>query len=93
MKTIDSSRYRKTKYGGLYLSYSDIEQLTEDIIMDYRPAILTEPQAVEYDDFLEGYLDANIQYQYIYTQRMIIILFWAVRCLINREFIFLIKRI
>ncbi|MCR5368551.1 MULTISPECIES: hypothetical protein [Eubacterium] len=68
MKTIDSSRYRKTKYGGLYLSYSDIEQLTEDIIMDYRSAILTEPQAVEYDDFLEGYLDANIQYQYIYSK-------------------------
>ena len=69
MKTFDSSRYYRTKTGGLYLKYSDIEEITKDILLDYDKTLLTEPHAIEYDDFLEGYLGVDIDYQHIYTPR------------------------
>lgn len=63
----DAGKYRRTKDGGIYLSYSQIESLTEEILIDYNSKILTYPQAVEYDDFLECYLNVNVDYQHIYT--------------------------
>ena len=68
MIVFDSSKYHKSKYGGIYLSYEEIERITEEIISDYKPSLLTEPHAVEYDDFLEGYLGATVMYQDIYTE-------------------------
>ncbi len=67
MRYLDTSRYRKTKTGGLYLSYNDIENITIDIINDYDKTLLTKPHAIEYDDFLEAYLGVDVDYQHIYT--------------------------
>lgn len=59
--------YKKTKNGGLYLSYSEIENITETLLDDYRPDLLSNPAAIEYDDFLENYLNVDLQYQYLYS--------------------------
>jgi len=63
----DTSKFHKTSEGGIYLKYEDIERLTEEIILDYDKSLLTIPRAIEYDDFLEGYLGVNLLYQDIYT--------------------------
>ena len=67
MILFDRAGYRPTKDGGIYLSYQQIEKLTEEIIRDYRPDVLTYPQAVDYDDFLECYLGVEVDYQHIYS--------------------------
>lgn len=67
MITFDSSRFYKTKYGGLYLKYEEIEDLTEDLIKDYDESLLKNPKAIEYDDFIEGYLNATLMYNDIYS--------------------------
>lgn len=67
MILFDDSRYHKTKNNGIYLKYNQIEELTEMILADFKPEVLTEPQAVDYDEFLECYLEVNLDYQHIYT--------------------------
>lgn len=67
MISFDTSKCKFTKDGGVYLSYNQIEKLTEEILTDYKPQILKDPQPVEYDDFLECYLEVNVDYQHIYT--------------------------
>lgn len=67
MIQFDYNRFHRTKTGGIYLSYLDIESLTEMLLQDYKPELLTEPGAIEYDDFLEGYLGVSLDYQHIYT--------------------------
>lgn len=62
-----SSNFRHTKDGGVILKYDEIEGMTEEIILDYDSSLLTEPHPLEYDDFLEAYLGANLDYQDIYT--------------------------
>jgi len=67
MIRFDRSRYHPTKDGGVYLNYQQIEGLTEEIIRDYKPDILTYPQAIDHDDFLECYLEVEVDYQHIYS--------------------------
>lgn len=63
----DYSKFHRTKAGGVYLSYQQIDELTENLLQDYKPELLREPMAIEYDDFLEGYLEVKLDYQHIYT--------------------------
>ncbi len=63
----DYNRFHRTKGGGVYLSYKQIDELTESLLQDYKPELLREPMAIEYDDFLEGYLGVELDYQHIYT--------------------------
>ena len=63
----DHSKFHRTKAGGVYLSYQQIDELTENLFQDYKPELLREPMAIEYDDFLEGYLEVKLDYQHIYT--------------------------
>lgn len=63
----DNRYYHKDKNGGLYLKYEEIEELTEALIVDYDKTLLTDPHAIEYDDFLESYLGLDLSYQDIYT--------------------------
>ncbi len=67
MICFDRSRFYSTRDGGVYLKYQQIEELTEELLKDYNPDILNYPQAVDYDDFLECYLEVNVDYQHIYT--------------------------
>lgn len=67
MRSLDYRRVHRTKLGGVYLTYHQIEEFTEEILEDYNPQLLREPAAVEYDDFLESYLGVNLDYQNIYT--------------------------
>lgn len=69
MIPFDYNRFHRTRTGGIYLSYQQIEALTEMLLLDYKPELLTEPMAIEYDDFLEGYLGVGLDYQHIYTSR------------------------
>lgn len=62
------NRYRHNSNGELFLKYEDIENMTEELLEDYDRSLLTNPHAIQYDDFLEGYLGATIDYQYIYTE-------------------------
>jgi hypothetical protein len=67
MISFKSSDFHKTKDGGVYLKYDDIERLTEEIILDYDCTLLSSPRKIEYDDFLEGYLGVNLTYRDLYT--------------------------
>ncbi len=67
MIQFDYSRFHRTKTGGIYLSYQQLEGLTEILLQDYNPELLREPMAIEYDDFLEGYLGVELDYQHIYS--------------------------
>ena len=51
----------------MYLRYSEIEDITERLLEDYCPDLLKIPNAIEYDDFLENYLEVNLDYQHIYS--------------------------
>ena len=67
MIIFNGDRFRRSKEGGRILSYENIESMTEEILLDYDKTLLKEPRAIEYDDFLEGYLGVNLIYQDIYT--------------------------
>ena len=69
MIPFDFSKYHRTKAGGVYLSYQQIDTLTEMLLEDYKPELLKSPKAIEYDDFLEGYLGVELDYQHIYTPK------------------------
>jgi len=60
-------KYHKTKGGGVYLKYETIEEMTEEIMKEYNPSLLSVPCAIEYDDFLENYLGVSVDYQHIYS--------------------------
>ena len=64
----DLTQYRHTKTGEVILSYDEIEEFTEQILKEYKPEALTTPQALDCDDFIEGYLGAIVDYQDIYTR-------------------------
>lgn len=67
MILFDLSRFHRTKGGDIYLSYEQIEKITEELINDYKPQLLTSPGAIENDDFLENYLGVTLDYKYIYS--------------------------
>ncbi len=69
MVLFNHNKYHHSKAGGVYLSYQQIEECTEEILQDYNSKLLKEPMAVEYDDFLEEYLGVKLDYQYIYTSK------------------------
>ena len=45
---------------------SEIEELAEMLLRDYKPQLLQEPRKIKYEHFLESYLGANLDYQHIY---------------------------
>jgi hypothetical protein len=44
----------------------EIDELAHSILKDYKPDLLKEPGAIDYEHFLEHYLNANIEYHDIY---------------------------
>jgi len=56
----------ESKSGNPILSDAEIDVMAEDILRDYKPSLLEKPGQIDYLHFLEYYLGANIDYQYIY---------------------------
>lgn len=50
------------------LSDSEIDDLAEMLLADYKPRLLKEPQEINYLHFLESYLGANIAFEDIYYE-------------------------
>ena len=47
------------------LSREQIEQMAVEILSDYNADLLTKPQPLDVDRFLEQYLGVNIDYQFL----------------------------
>jgi hypothetical protein len=45
---------------------TEIDDLAEMVLKDYKPVLLKEPRKIKYEHFLESYLGANLDYQHIY---------------------------
>ena len=45
---------------------SEIDELAEMLLSDYKPQLLKEPRKIKYEHFLESYLGANLEYKHIY---------------------------
>lgn len=45
----------------------EIEEMTQVLLMDYKPQLLSEPSMINYMHFLESYLGANVESHYIYN--------------------------
>lgn len=57
--------FRVKKNGVPILSKENIETIGENFIRDFCPEALTNPQAINIDDFVELYLGMTIDYQYL----------------------------
>jgi len=66
MVKFEISRYKHNASGNCFLSLSDIDDITENLLKDYKPTLLTDPQAVDFDDFIGSYLGYEIDYQHIF---------------------------
>lgn len=44
------------------LSNNDIEGAVEELLRDYDPKLLSQPQAIDVEDFVENYLDLHLRY-------------------------------
>jgi len=51
------------------LRSEEIRQYAEAVVGDYKPSLLREPGSVNVPHFLESYLGATLDYQYIYYER------------------------
>ena len=45
---------------------TEIDELAEILLKDYKPQLLKEPRKIKYQHFLESYLGANLDFQHIY---------------------------
>lgn len=45
---------------------SELEDLAEMLLKDYKPSLLKEPRKIKYQHFLESYLGANLDFHHIY---------------------------
>lgn len=59
--------YKLDKNGLYIIGKEDIENEIEHIISEYNPDLLTEPQAIDLEDFTENFLNLNIEYQRLST--------------------------
>ena len=50
------------------LSNKQIDQIAHDVLMDYKPQLLREPGKINFEHFLENYLDATVTYLDIYYE-------------------------
>ncbi len=46
----------------------EIDELAHRILQDYKPELLKEPGAIDYEHFIEQYLDATVEYHDIYNE-------------------------
>lgn len=44
------------------LSYDNIDEAVEELLSDYNPELLSQPQAIDVEDFVENYLDLHLHY-------------------------------
>jgi len=66
MVKFDISRYKHNASGDCFLSSSDIDDITDSLLEDYKPSLLSSPQAIDFDDFIGCYLGYEIDYQHIF---------------------------
>ena len=50
------------------LKDTEIDDLAEDLLADYKPQLLKEPTPINYLHFLESYLGANVEFMDIYYE-------------------------
>lgn len=58
---------RKAKDGTPVISDLELQDYAEAVLNDYKPALLKEPGKINVDHFLESYLGATLEYQYLYN--------------------------
>ena len=56
-------KYRYTKRGVPVLRNEEIEEHVERLLADYKPELLTKPQPLDVDDFVEFYIKLNIHFE------------------------------
>lgn len=66
MIKFDISKYKHGPSGECFLSSKEIDDITETLLKDYNPSLLSHPQAIDYDDFVGSYLGYDVDYQHIY---------------------------
>lgn len=66
MIRFEISRYKHNASGDCFLSLSDIDDIAENLLEDYKPTLLKAPQKVDFDDFIGSYLGYEIDYQHIF---------------------------
>lgn len=58
------------KDGAYFISHSFLDDKTEQILNDYAPKLLQEPQAIDYEDFIINYLGANeMSFAHLYSEQ------------------------
>lgn len=62
------SKVDKKNYNTPIIKDSEIDELAEMLLRDYKPQLLKEPRKVKYEHFLESYLGANLDYKHIYYE-------------------------
>ena len=60
------SKVDKKNHNTPVIKDSEIDELAEMLLRDYKPQLLKEPGKIKYEHFLESYLGANLEYKYIY---------------------------
>lgn len=55
-------RARCSKNNVPILSNDDIDEAVEELLRDYNPELLSQPQAVDVEDFVENYLNLHLRY-------------------------------
>lgn len=59
---------RKAKDGTPVVTDLELQDYAEAVLNDYKPALLKEPSKINVDHFLESYLGANLEYQYLFNE-------------------------
>ena len=59
---LEFSWRKKDKNNVPVMSAKEMDELAEMLINDYKPALIKEPQPINYEHFLEVYLGVNLQY-------------------------------
>ena len=58
-------KVRRKWSGAPILSRDEIDAIAERMLMEYNPRLLSEPQALDVDDFAQNYLCAHQSYEYL----------------------------
>ena len=56
---------RRKRSGAPVLRRDEIDAITERMLMDYDPKLLTDPQELDVDAFAQNYLGAHQSYEYL----------------------------
>jgi Zn-dependent peptidase ImmA (M78 family) len=62
------SKVDKKNHNTPIIKDSEIDELAEMLLRDYKPQLLKEPRKIKYEHFLESYLGANLDYKHIYYE-------------------------